>query len=359
MSDQKQKHKPDISSAHDDRGSRRGFLRGLGAGGLAATMSAVPVASASAKDGRGGAHQPYRHRPRRPVPSNRLHAFANPFDDMPIEDSARIVAAAGFGGIDMTVRKGDLIEPEQVEDALPRAVEVCEAAGLSTEIITTQIIDPRDPLTEKILRTAGRQGITYFRLGTFSYNNYASVREAQREFKPMLKDMMQMARQFGLRCALQNHAGNGLSSAVWDLVALIEDLDPHYIGFHYDSRHAMVEGTGCWRSGYDVASPYIHVLIPKDFRWTVNAAGRASPSNQPVGGGIVDFDDFFKRARAKNIRAPLDVHFPYGIFNNGSWREGSTNRPSAAGEQALIAAMRADLEALRPHLTTYGYGWTV
>lgn len=279
-------------------------------------------------------------------PPNRLHIFANPFDKMPPAVGAALAAEAGYGGIDMTVRRGDLIEPERVEDDLPKAVEAVKAAGLRAEMITTAITDPRDPVTEKILRTASRLGIKYYRFGNYAYDKYPSTQEALKQLKPIFSDLAAMNRQFGLRGAIQNHAGRALSGSVWDLFYLIQDMDPQLIGCHYDVRHAVVEGTSSWRSGYDMIAPWIHVLIPKDFRWTATN-GQARPQNTAVGEGIVDMKYFFERAKQHRFSGPLSVHFAYGVFNSNTW-------DTPQGRAEMLALLRKDLEALRPNLVVAG-----
>src|SRR3954471_4326552 len=51
-----------------------------------------------------------------------LHVFAKPLERISYADTAAMIAEAGFGGIDFTVRpKTGHILPEKVEDDLPRA----------------------------------------------------------------------------------------------------------------------------------------------------------------------------------------------------------------------------------------------
>ena len=68
-----------------------------------------------------------------------LHVFSKPFHQLSHAQTAKLVAAAGAGGIDYTVRvpQGHVL-PKNVSEDLPRAIDAARAAGLKVEMITTE-----------------------------------------------------------------------------------------------------------------------------------------------------------------------------------------------------------------------------
>src|SRR5262245_44642998 len=72
----------------------------------------------------------------------RIIGFIKPFQKSPPEEIARIALEAGWGGIELPVRKGGTIEPERVEDELPRFAEQMRKAGVPIQIIATDVEDP-------------------------------------------------------------------------------------------------------------------------------------------------------------------------------------------------------------------------
>ena len=67
--------------------------------------------------------------------------------------------------------------PERVEEDLPKAAEAITKAGKKVYMLTTAITNADDPVTEKILKTAGSLGIRHYRMGPMHYNDNKSVEE--------------------------------------------------------------------------------------------------------------------------------------------------------------------------------------
>src|ERR1700761_6336758 len=57
-----------------------------------------------------------------------------------IADAASIARDIGFDGVDITVRAGGHVLPQNVEKNLPLAVEAVHRAGLEVPMITTEIM---------------------------------------------------------------------------------------------------------------------------------------------------------------------------------------------------------------------------
>lgn len=101
-------------------------------------------------------------------------------------EMAKIAAAIGFDGIDLTVRPEGHVLPEKVAEDLPRAVDAVRKAGLDVYMLTTAINDPGHPHTEAILRTAGKLGIGYYRTGWFAYQDNMSIDKNLKSLKQRL-----------------------------------------------------------------------------------------------------------------------------------------------------------------------------
>jgi hypothetical protein len=92
---------------------------------------------------------------------------------------AGITAEAGFDGVDLTVRAGGHVLPERVEEDLPKAVEAATKAGIHVRMIVTDITDPRNPRTERVLGTAARLGVRHYRLGIYRYQESGPIGAAR------------------------------------------------------------------------------------------------------------------------------------------------------------------------------------
>ncbi len=107
----------------------------------------------------------------------RIHVFSKHLQWLDYEAMAETAAAAGFDGVDLTVRPGGHVLPEHVQDDLPRAVAAVRKAGLSVDMMTTAIDDARDAQTKSILKTASALEIKYYRLAWIDYDDALGIIE--------------------------------------------------------------------------------------------------------------------------------------------------------------------------------------
>jgi sugar phosphate isomerase/epimerase len=270
-----------------------------------------------------------------------IHVFSKPLHWLSHTETARMIADAGYGGIDYTVRvpQGHVL-PEKVQEDLPRAVEAAHAAGLKVEMITTEITSVRDPHAETLLRTAAKLGVKFYRTGNWNYDPKAGVSGTLEKLKPALKELAALNASLGIHGAMQNHAGTRVGSALWDMYELLRDIDPRWLGVQYDIRHATVEGGQSWPLPLRLLAPWIKCTDMKDFKWE-QAPGKAAIENVPIGEGVVNFDAYFKLVRELDIGGPMSVHLEYPPFER-------TPQMSEAEKRAKFPVlMKKDLTALK------------
>jgi len=278
-----------------------------------------------------------------------IHVFSKPLHWLSHAEAARLIASAGYGGIDYTVRvaQGHVL-PAKVQEDLPRAIEAAHKEGLKVEMITTEITSVRDPHAETLLRTAAKHGVKCYRLGNWNYDAKLSVPDNLARLKPAFRELAAFNASLGLHGAIQNHAGTRVGSAVWDLYELLRDIDPRGLGVQYDIRHAVAEGGQSWPVGLKLLAPWIKCTDLKDFRWE-QTPGKAVIDNVPIGRGIVPFDAYFKLVRELKLTGPMSVHLEYAPFERSPM-------PEAEKRVQFPKLMRQDLEALRGFMTKQGVG---
>jgi sugar phosphate isomerase/epimerase len=277
-----------------------------------------------------------------------IHVFSKPLHWLSYAETARMIADAGYGGIDYTVRvaQGHVL-PEKVQEDLPRAVEAAHKAGLKVEMITTDIISAQDKRSEMVLRAAAKAGVKFYRLGNWSYDLKLGISGTLEKLKPTLKELAALNASLGIHGAIQNHAGVRVGSAIWDLYELLRDIDPKSLGVQYDVRHATVEGGQSWPLALRQIAPWIKCSDIKDFKWE-QAPGKATIENVPVGEGVVNFDAYFKLVRELDIGGPMSVHLEYPPF------ERTPQMTEAEKRVKFPVLMKKDLTALKGFMTKQG-----
>ena len=257
---------------------------------------------------------------------------------------AEAVAEAGFDGIDLPVRAGGHVLPERVGDDLPKVVEAARAAGVAVTMITTAITSALDPHAEAVLATAGRLGIRDYRLGWLPYDRARGILGTIEDLRSPLRALAALNERCRIRGGYQNHAGDRVGSAVWDLHLLLKEVGSPWLGSQYDIRHAVIEGSSSWPNALRLIAPFIHTVDVKDSHWAKTEKGWEA-ANVPLGEGVVDLVAFFRLLGELGVAAPVSVHFEYPFPEDGS---------PAERRRAAVALMRRDREVLRKAMAAAG-----
>lgn len=318
--------------------TRRDFV-----GRLAAAGAAVPLAglAAGAASRAAAATTPAAA----PAGPSVIHIFSKPLHMFSHAETAKIIAESGAGGIDYTVRtQQPHVLPAKVNEDLPRAVEAAHKAGLKVEMVTTDIKSVKEPHTEAVLKAAAKHGVKFYRLGNWNYDAKLGVEGTIEKLRPDFRELAALNQSLGIHGAVQNHAGARLGSAIWDLHLLLRDIDPRWLGVQYDIRHAIVEGAQSWTLPLRLLAPWIRCTDIKDFKW-LQAPGKGTIDNVPLGEGIVPFDAYFKQAKELNLGGPISLHLEYPPF------ERAPATLSAADRMAQMKAlMKKDVDFLKAQL---------
>ena len=275
-----------------------------------------------------------------------INVFSKHLQFLEYEEMAEATAETGADGVDLVVRPGGHVLPENVERDLPRASKAIRDAGLELDMITTAITDAGDPFTERILKTASEQGIRFYRMGWYRVRMDADVAKRMEDYRSKLEKLADMNRKYRIHGAYQNHAGNYFGAPVWDLWYLIRDLDPEWTGCQYDIRHATVEGANSWHMGMEMLKDHIRCMVIKDFHWELQD-GRWRIKNVPVGEGMVDFKAYFDRVVQFGIQGPISLHVEYPVYPD-------EEAPVSAKRAAAVNTIRTDVESLQGLLPQSG-----
>jgi sugar phosphate isomerase/epimerase len=240
-------------------------------------------------------------------PRYKYCAFTKFLQTMSFDELADGIAAAGFDGVEVTARaKDSCIHPERAAEELPNLREALAKRNLEIMILTTDIVQAGDKVSEALLRAAAAIKIPRYRLGFFHYDLEKPILPQLAALQPVVRDIAAMNREIGIAGLYQNHDGADMVGATfWDLHSLIKDYPVKEIGCVFDIRHAAVEGGVAWPIYFDLMKPHLGAVSVKDFRWN----GRKS-QHVPLGTGQVD-PKFFKMLQQTDFDGPISVHVEY------------------------------------------------
>lgn len=316
--------------------TRRNFLGSLALAGGAVGSGLMNPASAAATS------KTY-HQPREEKLS--IHVFSKHLQFLDYQHTAEVAAEIGFDGVDLAVRPRGHVLPENVETDLPKAVAAIKKAGLEAKLMTTAIIDADDATNEKLLKTAGEQGIRYYRTNWLKYDKGDDIVQLMPGFQKKLTALARLNEQYGVYGGYQNHAGpQYMGAPIWDIAYLLREINHPNLGSQYDIRHATVEGGLSWPLGLQYIHPQINTLVIKDFRWE-KVNGQWKVYNTPLGEGMVDFPAFFQKVKEMNIRVPISVHFEYEM------PEKDESLSESEKVKQTVSVMKKDVDALKGYLS--------
>lgn len=315
----------DENRSVDETGfSRRNFLTFASAACAAAVTPSRPARGVSVRRG------PY---------TGKLCFFSKPLQSMDWPRLAQNVKRLGFEGVDLTVRKGGHVLPEKAAEDLPRAVSVIRTQGLEVPMVTTALVSASDPTARPILSAAGKLSITFYKPGYYLYD-FVDIRRELEKASHEFRRLAELGKEYGMQVGYHNHA-EYIGAPVWDIVGMIEGLDPKWVGYYFDVRHAVAEGGGAaWKIATKLVLGRLKMVALKDFYWEKAAAKGWQQRNCPLGEGMVDWKYFFNELAAANFQGPMSVHLEYEV-------PGSTH---AAREDNTLAAAQRDLEFVKARI---------
>jgi L-ribulose-5-phosphate 3-epimerase len=300
--------------------TRRQFVRATAAAGAGGLVSRVAVQAAPAA---------FR---------GPLCLFSKHLPSLEAPPLARAVKSLGFAGIDLTVRPGGHVAPERAAEDLPRFLKAVRDEGVAVPMITTALVSSSEATARPILETAGANGVALFKPGYYRYA-FADARKELEGAATALRGLAQLGAQCGVALGFHNHAGY-IGGPVWDVVPILDALDPRWAGYYFDVRHAVVEGgDGGWRAALNAVAPRLKMIAVKDFFWEKGPKGWQQ-RNCPLGEGMVNWKAFYAALARSSFAGPVSLHLEYEI-------PGAT---AAKRQEATLVAAARDLAVLKAGL---------
>ena len=271
-----------------------------------------------------------------PAARNEFCFFTKHLQGLPFDQIADIAAAMGVNGVEAPIRPKGHIEPERVEDELPKFVGELKKRGLNLTILTSGINEVSDEQrTEAVLRTAASLGVKRFRMLYYKYDLDQPIWPQLQAVRPKIKDLVQLCSEIGIQPLFQNHSGKTYFGApVWDIYSIMREYPPEQFAFAFDILHATAEGGLSWPLEAALVREHLGAVYFKDFAWEGKKHATC-----PLGEGQVD--QAFARALVKQgYQGPISLHVEY--------LKGDPN--DAATLKSFIAAQDRDFKTLKTWL---------
>jgi sugar phosphate isomerase/epimerase len=237
--------------------------------GGAQAPATPPAASPAAGAAQGAA-------PATAVPARRLQMDCYTRVLQWIRDPEEIADAAiemTFSGVEPTITGGaGHIDPAKVTTELPAFVKVMQKHGLKvTQVRGGNQTSVEQPNLEPMVAAMGQCGARYYWCGTDNYDFSKPLQPQLDAIKKKVEAFVKLNEKHNTTLMYHTRAGaNSVGSVVWDLLYVMKDFDPKYVGFHWDSGHMALHGGNMWELLLRTAGPYVVAMSWKDRSWQQN-----------------------------------------------------------------------------------------
>lgn len=242
--------------------------------------------------------------------------YYSKFDhELSVEELGEKVRKMGFDGIDLTVRPGHPVNPENVGEALPRAQRIWNSQGIEVTVVATNFdfLNPEAPEAKRLYAAQSEAGVKWVKIGYWKYKRGQDYWEEVDKIRRVLEGFEKLGRKYGVKTCYHTHSGSLYGSNCADLMHLIKGFDPNYIGAFIDTGHLILDGED-YGIGLAMVKDYLSLVALKD---AVYMKGEQDgefvdrPEFVKLGGGLVPWKKFFTLLLDTGYNGPLSIHDEY------------------------------------------------
>jgi sugar phosphate isomerase/epimerase len=269
--------------------------------------------------------------------------FSDNLADLCVAGACERARAAGFDGVDLTVRPGGHVPPEAAEVGLAEARRAADAAGLVIPMISTAVTDVDSPHAEAIFAAAAHYGARLIKLGYWEYRPFGTLAAQIEQARRKLRRVVELARKYHVLPCVHCHSGRFVAAGGPLLYEVIRGFAPSEVGAYVDPMHMTIEGgRSGWEMGLDLVAPWLALVGMKNFRWLPAGRDRRGQARWrweycPLAEGQAPLPEFMDYLRTLKYDGVASLHSEY----KGETSFRRLNTPE------LLAQSAADLRYLK------------
>src|SRR5579872_4965658 len=197
--------------------------------------------------------------------------FTKPWPNKSIDELGRFVHWLGFDGIELPVRAGFPVNPENVATELPRAVKTLAAHNV-------KIFSIAGSATEPMIAACAAAGVPTVRImAPVGDGGYLA---SEGRLRAELQALVPSLERHGVRIGVQNHNGRYICNAS-GLRALLAGLHPRHVGAVWDAAHNALQGEDP-ELAIDIVWHHLCMVNLKNAVWQKRPGSKGAPAEWRV-----------------------------------------------------------------------------
>ncbi len=258
----------------------------------------------------------------------KLILFSKHFAGLDLATLADQAKALNIDGYDLAVRAGQAVHPQNVTKALPEAVSFFKKEGLVIPMVTARgdLLSPEDPEAKPLLEAMDRADVRLLKLGYFHYPaaKAPDYWDEVSRVRSVLEKWGKLGATYQVRICYHTHSATEksyfyLGSNASNLMHLLKDQDPRYLGAYLDTGHLEAEGEP-FDYAVSIAKKYFSILSVKDVA-VEKKNGEKKIHWVPAGEGRVGWDGVFASLAQRGFDGPVSIHAEYKCEDQKSFLE--------------------------------------
>jgi sugar phosphate isomerase/epimerase len=235
--------------------------------------------------------------------------FTKTLIKLSVKELAAFCREVGLDGVDLAVRPGYPVTPDNALTALPEAARLFKDAGLVIGLVTAPVglIEPQSKQARAVFDACARAGVPAVKVGYFAYR--PPFEERLKEARAKLAGFAKLAERTKVKACYHTHSGATLGNNAAGIRLLMQGLDPHHLGVFFDTGHTAVNG-GPVRMELDMVRDWLSLVAIKDMAWSKGKAGWTYRV-APVGDGIVRWAEVGKGLKECKFNGTVSLHAEY------------------------------------------------
>lgn len=243
--------------------------------------------------------------------------FTDNLADLTITQVCTAVKNADFDGLDLTLRPGGHVKPENAEVGLAEAKKIADDAGVTIPMISTAVSEVNSPHAEAIFAAAAHYGARHIKLGYWRYQPFGTLTKQLDDVRKKLEGLVKLSEKYNVLPCVHCHSGRILANGGAMLYLILKDFKPGQVGAYVDPMHMTVEGgLAGWEMGLDLLAPWVGLVGVKNSRWIETSRDnrgqqRYRTQYTPLADGQAPLPEFMAYLRQLKYDGVVSLHSEY------------------------------------------------
>jgi sugar phosphate isomerase/epimerase len=235
---------------------------------------------------------------------------------------AETVRGLKFDGLDLAIRQGHFVNPSNVQESLPKAMETWRQSRLSVPMVSleTDSVDPKSSQVESIFEACGAEGIPSIKLGYWNWKPGQRYLDGVETIREALSEFQKLGEKYRVRSLVHTHSGScyGLNASA--AMQLVSGFDPQYVGVYLDPAHLAVSGENL-PMALDIVGEHLKMVGVKNVRYQGSDAKDGPRWKRQwclLSEGLVNWPEALRLLSESGYDGPLSVHGEYSASQERS-----------------------------------------